>query len=364
METNYKKQLLEEKINLNSKQPSKIKQNKEIYLKYKQHFSSIQELLYYYQYPEKAEQESKCKTCGKKTHFKVIKNKYNSYCSCSCANKNKELIKKRAETTLKHYGVSCVFKDTIKIKNSYLQKLGVTNPSKLDSVKNKVKNKMLSKIDQDGKNGYQQSAEKAKETLLLNIDENGLNGYQRKANKAKQTCLDKYGVSHYTKTKEYKSRYDNVSWVRELQEKRNQTMLINKTYAKSKQEDLVYNKLICLFGDNNIIRQYKSEKYPFKCDFYIKDKDLYIECNFFWTHGKYKEKILGVFDKNNIEHQKILKKWQDKTKTNPGYVDAINTWTKLDVAKYSTAQLNKLNYLMFYNLSQFDDWYNNYGNQT
>ena len=303
------------------------------------------------------------KTPPSAIYFKVIRNKYNSYCSRSCANKNKELIKKRAETTLKHYGVSCVFKDTTKIKNSYLKKLGVTNPSKLDSVKNKVKNKMLSKIDQDGKNGYQQSAVKAKETLLLNIDEKGLNGFQRKANKAKQTCLDKYGVSHYTKTKEYKSRYDNFSWVKALQEKRNQTMLINKTYAKSKQEDLVYNKLICLFGDNNIIRQYKSEQYPFKCDFYIKDKDLYIECNFFWTHGKYKEKILGVFDKNNIEHQKILAKWQDKTKTNPGYIDAINTWTKLDVAKYSTAQLNKLNYLIFYNLSQFYDWYNNYGSQ-
>ena len=367
MATNFlnsqiKEQLLKESLIFNSRQPAKIKQNKIVYEKYKNYFDSIQEFLYYYKNPIKAEQENKCKACGKKTHFKVIWNKYNSFCSSVCANQYN--APKIAKTILNKYGVSCIFKDKEKIRNSYLQKLGVDNPSKLESVKQKVKNTLLNKIDDKGLNGYQQIALKTRQTNLKNIDENGLNGYQQNAVKIKQTFLKKYNVSHFTKTQEYKDRYKNKKWVEESQNKRAKTMIANKSYAKSKQEDLVYEKLINLFGQENIIRQYKNEIYPYKCDFYIKTLDTYIECNFFWTHGKYKNKILGEFDKNNKDHLKVLSLWKEKAKTNKAYIDAINTWTKLDVKKNRVATKNKLNYYVYYNIKPFNTWGTGfYGNQ-
>ena len=36
---------------------------------------------------------------------------------------------------------------------------------------------------------------------------------------------------------------------------------------------------------NDVIRSYSTDKYPYNCDFYIPSKDVYIECNFHWTHG-------------------------------------------------------------------------------
>ena len=49
--------------------------------------------------------------------------------------------------------------------------------------------------------------------------------------------------------------------------------------------------------DNNFTNDfeynYKSELYPFNCDFYIKSLDLYIEIQGSWTHGDH------PFDKNN-----------------------------------------------------------------
>ena len=61
----------------------------------------------------------------------------------------------------------------------------------------------------------------------------------------------------------------------------------------SKSEDRVYDFLTSKFGKEDIERQYRSNSYPFSCDFYIKSLDLYIECNFGWTHGKH------WFDSNN-----------------------------------------------------------------
>ena len=29
----------------------------------------------------------------------------------------------------------------------------------------------------------------------------------------------------------------------------------------------------------------KYDRYPFACDFYISSLDLFIECNYHWTHG-------------------------------------------------------------------------------
>ena len=35
----------------------------------------------------------------------------------------------------------------------------------------------------------------------------------------------------------------------------------------------------------DVITQYKDDRYPFACDFYIPSLDLFIECNYHWTHG-------------------------------------------------------------------------------
>ena len=38
----------------------------------------------------------------------------------------------------------------------------------------------------------------------------------------------------------------------------------------------------------------------------------------------------------------------------------IYTWTDLDVRKQQIAKENNLNYIMFYSLTDFEKWYNNF----
>lgn len=107
-----------------------------------------------------------------------------------------------------------------------------------------------------------------------------------------------------------------------------------------------------IFGEGEIIQQYKDERYPFKCDIYIKKLDLFIECNFNWTHGKHR------FNPDNKEDVLLLERWKNKSKGDDYYSSAIVVWTERDPLKFNIAKKNNLNYLVFYNESEFTTWIN------
>lgn len=172
---------------------------------------------------------------------------------------------------------------------------------------------------------------------------NGIKDYRfgpEQLAKREKTCMEKYGVK-------------STLQLKFVQEQIYKTKQHNKTYSKSKQEDETYFKLISLFGISDIIRQYKSEQYPFACDFYIKSIDTYIECNYHWTHGTHPFDINNKEDK--LEYEKLLKGNDRK------YSATLGVWCNSDVKKLEYAKKNKLNYLMFYSPKEFNDWYYGFG---
>ena len=135
----------------------------------------------------------------------------------------------------------------------------------------------------------------------------------------------------------------------EYRQKIRDTRVRNGSFAKSKDENKVFRLLDEKF--NEVIREYRSDKYPFFCDFYIPEFDLYIECNFHWTHGPH------WFDKNDKEDMRILNFW--KSKHSDYYDVAINVWSIKDLEKKKIAEQNELNYLVFWNLEEVIFWVNN-----
>lgn len=138
---------------------------------------------------------------------------------------------------------------------------------------------------------------------------------------------------------------------------RRKTLCTNhKTGKMTKDETLIYKLLKAKY--NKSLYQYMSDEYPFLCDFYIPELNLYIEYQGYWSHGKNYKKILGPYDQTNEEHQKLLKMWKSKIKTeNSSYIEAINTWTIRDPLKREIARKNKLNWIEFWNIDEFIDWY-------
>lgn len=170
------------------------------------------------------------------------------------------------------------------------------------------------------------------------------------------TMIGKYGVRGFASTDRYKNLFKNKEFLESKLLKEYETKKKNNTFNKSFQEDKIFELLKLKYKD--IIRNYKESRYPYSCDFYIPSQDLFIEYNGNWTHG----------DKpyqNNEECNKVIENWHKKSnelnlygKHKNYYLNAIYTWSDLDVRKRKIARENKLNWLEFFNMNDFMEWYN------
>lgn len=164
--------------------------------------------------------------------------------------------------------------------------------------------------------------------------------------KARNTRRRKYKCDYYSQTREYKQHIKDIQ--NDIQVKQLITKTKNGTLGKSLslEENIIYDKLISLYG--TVLRQYRSDLYSYNCDFYIPEIDTYIEYNGFWMHGG--EKYIGSDDQNSV-----LNLWESKNTEQ--YKRAIETWTVIDPIKRQTAKHNNLNYLEFFNMKQFNEWF-------
>lgn len=196
---------------------------------------------------------------------------------------------------------------------------------------------------------------KIEKTKKSNLEKYGVESYtetEEFKQKSKDTCLRKYGETSYMKTKEYKERsaktcqekygVDNFTQSKEYLEKSYKTKKEHNSFNCSKPEENFYLRLLNIFPQEDVFRQYTDERYPFSCDFYIKSIDTFIELNLTWTHGYHK------FNTNNEEDKNKLALWKEKAKTSSYYRNAIKVWTIKDPLKQKTAKDNNLNYFVAY----------------
>lgn len=256
-----------------------------------------------------------CKVCGGKVAF--VKKHFREYCCTKCMVKGTQ--EKRKKTLLKKYGSTCTFTaPTIKekAKQTLLNKYGVDNSMKCNEIANKV---IETKIERYG-------CVKSKEEI----------------EKTKQTIKEKYGV-------------DNPFLLKNGYEKSHSKIGINKcretkrkhhTFNTSKPEECLYNILKLHYGKNDVLRQYKSDEYPWCCDFYIKSISLYIELQGYWTHNTH------PYDCDSADDNKQVNEW--KIRNTPLYKNAVKVWTITDPQKRNTAKNNKLNYIEIFT-SKIDD---------
>ena len=198
-----------------------------------------------------------------------------------------------------------------KVKNTNLKRYGVENVFAAEQIKKQIKDNNILKYGVEHFN----KTEIGRKCLSLIS--------KQTIEKRKITNLKKYGV-------------ENILNNPEIAQKRLNTLRKNHTFNSSKIEQQFKEYLEQNF-QNDFEYQYRSELYPFNCDFYIKSLDLYIEINGSWTHGGH------PFNENNQDD--INKLNEMKSKNSEYYQNAINTWTIRDVNKRNIAKENNLNYL-------------------
>jgi len=152
--------------------------------------------------------------------------------------------------------------------------------------------------------------------------------------KVRQTNMSRYGAPVYTQSDEYKQNVDDIQ-SRIIATKRQNGVLNTSTVEKH------------VKGFDDFESQYnKDARYPYLCDFYDKDRDLFIEVNASWTHGYHwydTEKDAGV-----------CTKWKDKSEDSTYYANALEVFTKRDVEKRECARVNNLNYVTLWDSDGMD----------
>lgn len=109
-------------------------------------------------------------------------------------------------------------------------------------------------------------------------------------------------------------------------------------YFKNKLDDL----------NIQYIQEYKDELYPYFCDFYLPEYNMYIELNGHFVHQTH------LFDKDNHEDMNTLNKYKDLAKTSSFYDKVIHIWTVVDVEKYKVAKENNLNYILLWSVEDIN----------
>lgn len=284
--------------------------------RFNEKYCSLSEVVY--RIKNKIEELPKCLHCGKELHFRGTVKAFQTYCSQICKNRDTRHNEKMRET--------------------FMLKYGVDNPLKSFDIRMKNKQILLEKYGDENFN----NREKAERTNIKKFGVNTPLKNRKCIELGRQTCMKKYGVVNYAQTKEHII----ATHTPEVNKHRNETRRKNHTFNTSKSEDNSYILLQSYFFD--IKRNYSSNVYPFQCDFYIPNLNLYIECNYHWTHG------FHPFDENSKEDIKCLSILKERN--TKYYNNAIKTWTIRDVNKRNVAIQNKLNYKEFWNYNELETW--------
>jgi hypothetical protein len=154
-----------------------------------------------------------CK-CGNTTTFnRNWKDGYRKYCSAKCSATDTSTKEKRKNTNVQKYGVDNVAKaDSIKNKQmeTNLDRYGTKSSAQNEEVKKKYKNTIKKKY---GTEYYFQSDDFKLKSMDSNLEKYGTHFTKTEEykEKTKKTNLEKFNNEWYTQTEEYKERYKKTS---------------------------------------------------------------------------------------------------------------------------------------------------------
>lgn len=311
----------------------------------------------------KCRRYSKATTCSKECALKLSEQSCMKRFGVKNASQSEKIKKQKEETCLKNFGAPIPFqseKVKEKAKQTNLEKYGVEHPAQLKEMKEKVKQTnierygtevplrneeireksrqtCLERYGTETPGQSEQVREKAKKTLIERYGVDNILKLPITREKAKKTMVERFGVKNYAQSQNFQDNLDSIL------EKQYQTKKKNHSFKTSKPEKEILKLLKIKFQD--VEYQYKTKEYPFKCDFYVPELSLYIEYQGHFSHGD------KPFE-GTEEDLKVLALFESRN-----YKNAIDVWTRRDPIKRETARKNSLNWIEFFNMDQFMEWY-------
>ena len=129
-------------------------------------------------------------------------------------------------------------------------------------------------------------------------------------------------------------------------------ILNSKNFRTSKPEKYLHKLLLDSF--KGVKSNFSDDsRYPFSCDFYIPERDIFIELNAHWTHNPQ----FGWYNPRKKHHKEFREKLLNLSIISKFYEKSLEVWTERDVLKRKTAKKNNLNYVVLWNEQDIEDWF-------
>ncbi len=268
-------------------------------------------LIDYYNNFYKKEHEGECLNCGNLTFFESFTKGYRKFCSSKCSNTFDETNELRSKSLKK------VFSDPIlgkisreKYVNTCLERYGVDNASKSESVKEKIKNTNMERYGCVSTAQVKEVIDKAKNTCLKRYGVDNAFKCDFAKEKYRETCLERYGVDNYSKTEDFKIFQHN--YLRKNREEYLKSFCDNENLTLI-ESDNGYVKFFCnTCGKDFVLKNYDLLNR-------IKRKEKWcIYCNpeyDWWSTSRPEKDLLNFVSKNYfyeiiVNSNKIIKPYE------------------------------------------------------
>lgn len=269
------------------------------------------------------EKKPTCPYCGKPVKWIGKQSKlYTKYCSTTCRANAPETHQKMKETNIKNWGTAGCY-DSEKYRRHLKETIGRETWATNESI------------------------QKRANTLLEHYGTTKLYSVPEIAEKIRQTNIERYGSEN---------PYDNDEVLAKYYKNKNE-----RKPDTSKEENTLYELLKQYYP--NIKQHYYNKKHPYNVDFYIPEKDLYIE---YQGSGYHHYRPFNPDDNDCIKELNRLKELEQRLGNIPnGYSEIIRIWTVKDPEKRQAAKINNINLMEIwrnYNIDNIINEINNYPN--
>ena len=244
-------------------------------------------------------------------------------------------------------------------KASHLARHGVENAFAREDVKERLRQTLQERYGVDNPSLSPVIQERRRETMQARYGVDNPFASETVKEQIRQTVQEIYGVDYAVQSEAVqeqirqtmRERY-GVDYGMESAEIRASAMDTKRkkgTFNSSSSEDALYELLVEYANqhDMTVVRQYcDADRYPFAADFYIPERDLFIELNGSWSHGRH------WYEADREMDQKIAQTWRKKGEKSKYYRAAFETWVERDVRKRAAARQAELNYVTLWDGSE------------
>ena len=242
-----------------------------------------------------------CAKCVKIDKYKKVKSTFLNKYGVTNPNKLLSIKQKIKETNLNKYGTEFTFQNNNvkeKIKNTMINKYGSENPSKVKIIKDKAKTTFLKKHGLENPDGYQLIREKIKSTCIQKYGVEHPSQNEDVKNKKIETVMKKYGVKNPTQNPEIAEKASNNSYQTKIY-----TFPSGNTINYQGYEHFAINELIKNIDEQFIVNSKKKVpeiwyttndgvKHRHYVDIFIPPQNLCIEVKSEWYFNQSKDIIM------------------------------------------------------------------------